>query len=225
MAAPGEASDRVAARVAQLKASWVPHACPVELLTLSGDPAKGVPVRASVSELGAPPLAKILDLNDVQTSVLSLVFHYADTNGLLLVDLKDLREVLKFLGTDEGQQAVADLGGVAKPTLGVLLRKLVELEERGVAGLFGEPAFDVNDLLRTDPSGRGMVTLLELADVADRPRLFSTFMMWLLAELFEALPEVGDLDRPRLVVCSTRPTCCSTAPPGRSWTRCSGRCG
>jgi DNA helicase HerA-like ATPase len=171
----------------------------VELLTLSGDPAKGVPVRASVSEFGAPLLAKVLDLNDVQTSVLSLVFHYADANGLLLVDLKDLREVLKFLGTDAGQAAVAELGGVAKPTLGVLLRKLVELEEQGVAGLFGEPAFDVNDLLRTDPAGKGMVTLLELADVADRPRVFSTFMMWLLAELFETLPEVGDLDKPKLV--------------------------
>jgi uncharacterized protein len=199
MAEPGQTSDKVAARVEQLKASWEPHGSPVELLTLSGDPAKGVPVRASVSELGAPLLSKILDLNDTQTSVLSLVFHYADTNGLLLVDLKDLREVLKFLGTDEGQQAVADLGGVAKATLGVLLRKLVELEEQGVAGLFGEPAFDVNDLLRSDPSGKGTVTLLELADVADRPRVFSTFMMWLLAELFEVLPEVGDLDRPKLV--------------------------
>jgi uncharacterized protein len=199
MAEPGEASDKVAARVEQLKAPWDPHPSPVELLTLSGDPAKGVPVRASVSELGAPLLAKVLDLNDVQTSVLSLVFHWADSGGLLLVDLKDLREVLKFLGTDEGQAAVAELGGVAKPTLGVLLRKLVELEEQGVAGLFGEPAFDVKDLLRTDASGKGIVTLLELADVADRPRVFSTFMMWLLAELFEALPEVGDLDRPKLV--------------------------
>jgi uncharacterized protein len=199
MAKPGEASDKVAARIEQLKAPWEPHASPVELLTLSGDPAKGVPVRASVSEFGAPLLSKVLDLNDTQTSVLSLVFHYADANGLLLVDLKDLREVLKFLGTDEGQAAVTELGGVAKPTLGVLLRKLVELEEQGVAGLFGEPAFDVNDLLRTDPSGKGMVTLLELADVAERPRVFSTFMMWLLAELFEALPEVGDLDRPKLV--------------------------
>jgi uncharacterized protein len=167
MAEPGEASEKVAARIEQLKALWAPHASPVELLTLSGDPAKGVPVRASVSAFGAP--------------------------------LLDLREVLKFLGTDEGRRAVAELGGVARPTLGVLLRKLVELEEQGVAGLFGEPAFDVNDLLRTDPSGKGMVTLLELADVADRPRVFSTFMMWLLAELFEALPEVGDLDRPKLV--------------------------
>jgi hypothetical protein len=199
MAEPGEANDKVTARIEQLRAPWDPHPSPVELLTLSGDPAKGVPVRASVSEFGAPLLAKVLDLNDVQTSVLSLVFHYADSAGLLLVDLKDLREVLKFLGTDEGQQAVAELGGVAKPTLGVLLRKLVELEEQGVAGLFGEPAFDVNDLLRTDPSGKGIVTLLELADVADRPRVFSTFMMWLLAELFEALPEVGDLDKPKLV--------------------------
>jgi DNA helicase HerA-like ATPase len=198
-AAPGEANDKVTARIEQLKAPWDPHPSPVELLTLSGDPAKGVPVRASVSEFGAPLLAKVLDLNDVQTSVLSLVFHYADANGLLLVDLKDLREVLKILGTDAGQAAVAELGGVAKPTLGVLLRKLVELEELGVAGLFGEPAFDVNDLLRTDPAGKGIVTLLELADVADRPRVFSTFMMWLLAELFETLPEVGDLDKPKLV--------------------------
>ena len=199
MAEAGEANDKVTARVGQLQAPWDPHPSPVELLTLSGDPSKGVPVRASVSEFGAPLLAKVLDLNDVQTSVLSLVFHYADAAGLLLVDLKDLREVLKFCGTDEGQKAVADLGGVAKPTLGVLLRKLVELEEQGVAGLFGEPAFDVQDLLRTDPSRRGMVTLLELADVADRPRVFSTFMMWLLAELFETLPEVGDLDKPKLV--------------------------
>ncbi|HEY6709058.1 MAG TPA: helicase HerA-like domain-containing protein, partial [Actinomycetota bacterium] len=199
MAEPGEANDKVTARVQQLQAPWDPHPSPVELLTLSGDPAKGVPVRASVSEFGAQLLAKVLDLGDVQASVLSLVFHYADANGLLLADLKDLREVLKFLGTDEGQQAVAELGGVAKPTLGVLLRKLVELEEQGVAGLFGEPVFDVNDLLRTDPSGKGVVTLLELADVADRPRVFSTFMMWLLAELFEALPEVGDTDRPKLV--------------------------
>ena len=199
MAEPGQAGDKLAARIEQLEAPWDPHPSPVELLTLSGDPAKGVPVRASVSEFGAQLLSKVLDLNDTQTSVLSLVFHYADANGLLLVDLKDLREVLKFLGTGEGQAAVADLGGVAKATLGVLLRKLIELEEQGVAGLFGEPAFDVNDLLRTDPSGRGMVTLLELADVADRPRVFSTFMMWLLAELFEALPEVGDLDKPKLM--------------------------
>ncbi|HEV2895074.1 MAG TPA: helicase HerA-like domain-containing protein, partial [Actinomycetota bacterium] len=142
---------------------------------MSGDPTKGVPVRSSVSELGAPLLSKILDLN------------------------KDLREVLRFLGTDAGQQAVAEFGGVAMPTLGVLLRKLVELEEQGVAGLFGQPAFDVNDLLRTEASGKGIVTVLELADVADRPRVFSTFMMWLLAELFEALPEVGDLDKPKLV--------------------------
>ena len=97
MAEPGEASDKVAARVEQLKAPWDPHPSPVELLTLSGDPAEGVPVRASVSEFGAPLLAKVLDLNDVQTSVLSLVFHWADSGGLLLVDLKDLREVLKFL--------------------------------------------------------------------------------------------------------------------------------
>ena len=148
MAEPGEATDKVAARVRQLQAPFAPHASPVELLTLSVDAAKGVPVRASVAAFGAPLLAKVLDLNDTQTSVLSLVFHYADAAGLLLVDLKDLREVLRFLGTEGGQRAVADLGGVPRPTLGVLLRKLVELEEQGVAGLFGEPAFDVQDLLQ-----------------------------------------------------------------------------
>jgi DNA helicase HerA-like ATPase len=225
MAEPGEAGDKVKTRIDQLQAPWDPHPSPVELLTLSGDPGKGVPVRASVSEFGAPLLAKVLDLNDVQTSVLSLVFHYADGAGLLLADLKDLREVLKFLGSDEGQQAVAELGGVAKPTLGVLLRKLVELEEQGVAGLFGEPAFDVNDLLRTDASGKGIVTLLELADVADRPRVFSTFMMWLLAELFEALPEVGDLDRPKLVFFFDEAHLLFDGASKRSSTRSSARCG
>jgi hypothetical protein len=139
MAEPGEANDKVTARVGQLQAPWDPHPSPVELLTLSGDPSKGVPVRASVSEFGAPLLAKVLDLNDVQTSVLSLVFHYADSAGLLLVDLKDLREVLKFLGTDEGQQAVADLGGVAKPTLGCCCASWSSWRSRAWPGCSASP--------------------------------------------------------------------------------------
>jgi uncharacterized protein len=196
---PGQANEKVNARVGQLEAMFRPHGAPTEFLTLQADPGRGVPVRASISSFGAPLLAKVLGLNDTQTSVLSLVFHYADAGGLLLVDVKDLRSVLKHLATDQGQQEIADLGGVAPATLGVLLRKLVELEEQGVDRLFGEPAFDVADLLRVDEGGKGVCSVLELADVQDQPRVFSTFMMWLLAELFETLPEVGDVDRPKLV--------------------------
>jgi DNA helicase HerA-like ATPase len=199
LAEPGEASEKVTARASQLGVGFEPHPAPVEPLTLSGDPARGTPVRASVSAFGAPLLAKVLDLNETQESVLSLVFHWADTQGLLLVDIKDLRAVLRHLGTDEGQAAVAELGGVAPATLGVLLRKLVELEQQGVDKLFGEPSFEPADLIRTDAAGKGVVSVLELAGMGDRPRVFTTFTMWLLAELFETLPEVGDLDKPKLM--------------------------
>jgi uncharacterized protein len=140
LAEPGKLNDKVRARVEQLAAAFEPHAVPVELLTLSADPAEGTPVRASVSSFGAPLLAKVLDLNDTQTSVLSLVFHYADAHGLLLVDVKDLRAVLKHLGTAEGQADLADLGGIAPATLGVLLRKLVEFEEQASTSCSASPS-------------------------------------------------------------------------------------
>jgi DNA helicase HerA-like ATPase len=199
MAEAGEADDPLNARIEQLEVRFRPHGVPVELLTLSGDAARGVPLRTAVSSFGAPLLAKVLGLNDTQSSDLGLVFHFADVNGLLLVGLKDLRAVLEYLGTDRGQAEVADLGGVSTATLGLLLRKLVELEQQGVDKLFGEPSFDVGDLLRRDPDGKGMVSVLELGGMGDRPRVFSTFMLWLLAELLETLPGVGDLDQPRLV--------------------------
>jgi DNA double-strand break repair helicase HerA and related ATPase len=156
-------------------------------------------VRATVSDFGPGLLAKVLDANETQAQSLSLVFRYADDKALPLLDLSDLRSLLTFLSSKEGKAELEGLGGVSSQTVGVLLRSLTELEDGGGKELFGEPQFDVNDLLRTAPDGRGLISCLELPAVQDKPRLFSTALMWLLAELFEALPEVGDLPKPKLV--------------------------
>jgi hypothetical protein len=144
-------------------------------------------------------LAKVLSLNETQTSVLTMVFRYADENQLPLLDLTDLRALLQFLVSDQGKAALAQYGGMPSASVGVLLRKLVELESQGAERFFGEPEFDVKDMLQVTSDGRGVVTCLELPDVADKPMLFSTFMMWMLAELYQNLPEAGDLPKPKLV--------------------------
>ena len=169
---------------------------PLEVLSLSGN--KGAHVRASVSSFGPLLLGKVLDLNETQTSILSLVFRYCDDQHLPLLDLADLRTTLKFLESDAGKPVLDDLGGISSASLGVILRSIVTIEQEGADVFFGEPEFDVDDLLRTTPDGRGMVTLLEVADVMDRPRLYSTFVLWMLAQLYESLPEVGDLPKPKL---------------------------
>jgi len=197
LAMPGEASDRVTGRSGELKYDWKAAGVPVEFVSLTG--ALGVQLRATVSSFGPLLLAKALSLNETQTSVLTLVFKYADDSGLPLLDLSDLRAVLQFLVSDEGKAALERYGGMSKATVGVLLRKLVELEAQGAERFFGEPEFDVHDMLRTTSDGRGVVTCLELADAQDKPALFSTFMMWLLAELYHNLPEAGDLPKPKLV--------------------------
>jgi DNA helicase HerA-like ATPase len=195
---PGEESDRVTGRAGDLGVEWSPSGFPVTFLSLGGI-GPGVPVRATVSAFGPQLLAKVMDANETQASSLSLVFRYADDNQLALLDLSDLREVLKFLDSDEGKNELKAIGGLSSATTGVLLRKIVELEEQGAEAFFGEPELAVADLLRTTPEGQGVVSCLELAAVQDKPRLFSTFLMWLLAELFHELPEVGDLDKPKLV--------------------------
>ena len=169
---------------------------PVELLSLSG--ALGARVRATVHSFGPLLLAKVLDLNKTQTSVLSMVFKYCDDQALPLLDLDDLRTTLRFLGSDEGKPVLEEYGGMAPSTVGVLLRSLVDLEQQGAADFFGEPEFDVADLLRVTPDGTGVISLLELSDVMDRPRLFSTFMLWMLAQVYAELPEEGDLPKPKL---------------------------
>jgi DNA helicase HerA-like ATPase len=196
LAMPGEANDRVTARAGDVGWAWTAKGVPVEFVSLSGK--LGVQLRATVSSFGPLLLGKALSLNDTQTSVLTMVFRYADDSQLPLLDLSDLRAVLQFLGTDEGKPALAQYGGMSPATVGVLLRKLIELEAQGAGQFFGEPEFDVKDFLQLTSDGRGVVTCLELSDVQDRPLLWSTFMMWLLAELYQNLPEAGDLPKPKL---------------------------
>jgi DNA helicase HerA-like ATPase len=195
--APGDpANPHVAKRVEAMHWDYRAQGHPVEWLSLSG--RVGGHVRASVSSFGPLLLGKVLDLNDTQVSVLSLVFHYCDQQQLPLLDLADLRTTLKYLGSDDGKAALEDLGGISPATLGVILRAIVTLEQDGSAVFFGEPEFDVEDLIRTTADGQGIVSLLEVSDVMDRPRLYATFVLWLLARLYDALPEVGDLPKPKL---------------------------
>jgi uncharacterized protein len=197
LAMPGESTPRVSARATDIGWDWKAKGVPVEFVSLTG--ASGVQLRATVSSFGPLLLGKVLSLNDTQTSVLTMVFKYADDNQLPLLDFHDLRSVLQYLTSDDGKAALSQYGGMSGATVGVLLRKMIELESQGAGLFFGEPEFDVNDLLQLTSDGRGVVTCLELPDVADKPRLFSTFMMWMLAELYHNLPEVGDLAKPKLV--------------------------
>ncbi|KGM11670.1 helicase HerA-like domain-containing protein [Cellulomonas carbonis] len=198
IASPGAENDKVAARAADVGQEWAPTAYPTEILSLGGE-GVGVPVRATITSFGPTLLAKVLGLNAVQESSLALVFHHADQNGLALLDLKDLRAVITHLVSDEGKAELEGLGGLSKATAGVILRELVAFAAAGADVFFGEPELDTADLLRTTPDGRGVVTCLELPGVQDKPALFSTFLMWMLADLFQELPEVGDLDKPKLV--------------------------
>ena len=195
--APGNPADpKVLERTQQMGWTFAAAGHPIQVLSLSGN--VGGHVRASVSSFGPLLMGKVLDLNDTQVSVLSMVFHYCDQNKLPLLDLADLRTTLKYLGSDDGKPILEDLGGIAPATLGVILRSVTVLEQDGSGVFFGEPEFDVNDLLTMTPDGRGVISLLEVADVMDKPRLYATFVLWMLARLYAALPEVGDLPKPKL---------------------------
>ena len=196
MGAAGTPNDRITQRAKDTGWNWQGAPFPVEYLSLTG--ARGAQLRATVSSFGPLLLAKVLGLNETQTSVLSLVFKYCDDKKLALLDFSDLRAVLQYL-TDEGAADLKDYGGMSKATVGVLLREMVVLEQQGAGKFFGEPAFELEDLLQTERDGRGLVSVLELADTQDKPALFSTFMMWMLASLYHQLPEVGDIDKPKLV--------------------------
>jgi len=197
LAAPGDGTNpKVIERVESLGWTFEASGHPVEYLSLSGK--LGAQVRATVHSFGPLLLGKVLDLNETQTSILALVFKYCDDNDLPLLDLKDLATTLKFLSSDEGKPILEDYGGMSPASVGVLLRSIVVLEQEGADVFFGEPEFDVLDLLRTSADGQGIVSIMELSDVMDQPRLFSTFMLWMLAQLYEGLPEVGDLPKPKL---------------------------
>ncbi|WP_177153686.1 helicase HerA-like domain-containing protein [Streptomyces sp. PKU-EA00015] len=198
ISAPGQGGDRVQERAGQVGQRWSAAGFPCEFYGLGGI-GPGIPVRATVTDFGPLLLAKVLRLNQTQEQSLGLIFHYADAKGLELVDLKDLRAVVAFLVSDEGRAELKAIGGLSTATAGVILRSITAFEQQGASGFFGEPAFDTAELLRTAPDGRGLVSVLELPAVQDKPQLFSTFLMWMLADLFHDLPEVGDLDRPGLV--------------------------
>lgn len=198
VATPGEPNEKLLARTKGIGQDWTPQAAPVEYYSLGGRGA-GIPIRATVSSFGPLMLARVLGLNKTQESSLGLVFHYADTAGLPLVDLGDLRSLLSYLVSDEGKAELEGIGGLSKQTAGVILRELTVFADGGADAFFGEPEIDTSLFLRQAPDGRGIVSLLEVPGVAQQPEVFSTFLMWLLADLFNDLPEVGDLEKPKLV--------------------------
>lgn len=195
---PGEGGAKIDARASSVGQQWAATAFPTEFYALGGQ-GTGVPIRVTISAFGPMLLSKVLDLNDTQTSSLGLIFHYADKAGLPLLDLADLRAVVQHLTTDEGKPELKGLGGLSTATAGVILRELIAFQDQGAELFFGEPEFESAEFLATAEDGRGMISLLELPNLQDRPALFSTFLMWLLADLFHDLPEVGDVDKPKLV--------------------------
>lgn len=197
LAAPGTASEKILARAAATGVEgYRPEANPVVFWDLYG--RSGHPVRATVSEIGPTLLARLLELNDTQGGVLEIAFRLADDRGLLLLDLDDLRALLGFL-SEHRKEVSAAYGLVSAQSVAAIQRTLLALEREGGSMFFGEPALELEDLLRTDRAGRGVVSVLVADQLVLKPRLYSTFLLWLLSELFERLPEVGDLDRPRLV--------------------------
>ena len=198
IASPGQPNDKLLARTQKIGQDWQPRGCPTEFFALGGQ-GLGIPLRATMSSFGPVLLSKVLGLNEVQESSLGLVFHYADQAGLPLLDLKDLRAVLTHLTSDEGKAELKAIGGLSAATAGVILRTLITFSDQGADEFFGEPEFDTADLLRVTRDGQGVVSLLELPNLVERPAVFSTFLMWLLADLFHELPEVGDIDKPKLV--------------------------
>ncbi|MBD8536823.1 DUF853 family protein [Plantibacter sp. CFBP 13570] len=198
IATPGESNEKLLDRTRGIGQDWTPAATPTEYFALGGV-GKGVPIRATIAAFGPLLLSKVLGLNATQESSLGLVFHYADKAGLPLLDLSDLRAVLTYLASDDGKGELQELGGLSGATVGVILRELITFADQGADVFFGEPEIDTADFIRLDPSGKGIVSLLEVPGVQNQPALYSTFLMWLLADLFNTLPEVGDPEKPKLV--------------------------
>ncbi len=198
LATLGAQNDKITARAASVGQEWVATGYPVEYYAIGGR-GTGVPLRVTMSSFGPTLLSKVLGLNDTQESSLGLVFHYADQAGLPLLDLADLRAVVSHLTSTAGKPELKELGGLSSATAGVILRELIVFQDQGADAFFGEPEFASADLVQLAPDGRGLISLVELPELADKPAVFSTFLMWLLADLFHDLPEVGDIDKPKLV--------------------------
>jgi DNA helicase HerA-like ATPase len=198
IAAPGTPNPKLTERAQHLGLQWTPQAAPAELLTLSEKP--GVRLRATVSEFGPVLLSKILGLNDTQGGVVALIFKYCDDHQLPLLDLKDFIKVLQYISNEGKKELEAAYGKISTTSTGTILRKVIELQQQGADQFFGEHSFEVDDLMRIADDGRGIVSVLRVTELQDRPKLFSTFMLQLLAELYASSPEEGDLDKPKLVL-------------------------
>ena len=196
IALPGSPNEKLLARAQGMGLTLEPKAAPVVFWDLYGQ--KGHPIRTTVSEIGPLLLARMLNLNEVQEGVLSVLFHVADKEGLLLLDLDDLRAMLVYLG-ENAERIGREVGNVAPASIAAIQRALLQLEQQGGGALFGEPALRLEDMLRTGLDGRGQVNVLDATRLMNSPRLYAAFLLWLLSELFEQLPEVGDPEKPRLV--------------------------
>ena len=199
LATPGQCSEAVQSRCESLGLEFTPRELPSELFTLNSQ-QPGVPLRTTVKDFGSILFARMLDLNDTQTGVLSVIFQYALDEQIPLITLDDLKSILQFAQNDEGQKLLKSrYGSVANISLGTILRLIIELETQGGQEFFGEPAFSVSDLIRTNNQGLGVISILRLLDMQDKPKLFSTFMLKLLSDVYKQMPEIGDPEKPKLV--------------------------
>jgi DNA helicase HerA-like ATPase len=198
IAAAGEVNDKIVSRYQKLQMEYKPCTFPVDLLTLSNQ--KGVRLRATVSEFGPILMSKILGLNDTQGGVVAMVFKYCDDQKLPLVDLKDFIKVLQYVANEGKKELQQSYGNISTTSIGTILRKVIELQQQGADLFFGEKSFEVEDLMRMSDDGRGMISVLRVTDIQDKPKLFSTFMLQMLAELYAVCPEEGDLDKPKLII-------------------------
>lgn len=198
IAAAGVVNPKIEERHLLIGLPYSPSGCQIELLSLSKE--KGVRLRATVSEFGPVLFSKILELNDTQGGIVAIIFKFADDNHLPLLDLKDFKRMLQY-STDEGKELIEkEYGKISEASVATILRKVIELETQGAEIFFGEKSFEVADLTRTDQQGRGVVNIVRLTDIQDKPKMFSTFMLQMLAEIYNSFPEAGDLEKPKLCV-------------------------
>ncbi|MFV8352363.1 helicase HerA-like domain-containing protein [Flavobacterium sp. XS2P14] len=198
IAKEGEEKAFITERHAKINIPYQTASFPVELLSLSEQ--NGVRLRATISEFGPVLFSRILNLNDTQAGVIAVIFKYCDDNKMPLLDLKDIKKVINFI-TEEGKEEIEEnYGKISTSTTGTILRKIIELEQQGAELFFGEKSFEIDDLMRFDENGKGYINILRLTDIQDKPKLFSTFMLSLLAEIYQQMPEKGDADQPELVI-------------------------
>ncbi len=198
IAMPGVSNDMITERMNKIGLPFDPSGFPVEFLTISNE--KGARLRATVSEFGPVLFSKMLGLNDAQTGVMAMIFKYCDDNKLPLLDLKDMVKMLQYISNEGKNELQKSYGNIATTSVGTILRKVIELEQQGADKFFGETSFEVEDLVRTDDQGRGIISIIRLTDIQSKPKLFSTFLLCLLVEIYNTFPEAGDLDQPKLVM-------------------------